>query len=152
MSSIFEKLNIKDAREIVVLNAPSSFESELALLVGVKILRSLQRIKNLNFALAFVVTQADLDALSTALTTKAVADATLWFAYPKKSSKKYRCEFNRDSGWDVLRTAGYDSVRMVAIDADWSALRFRKLEFIKSLGRNLAPALAQAGRQGAGAK
>jgi aryl carrier-like protein len=27
---------------------------------------------------------------------------------------------------------GFDSVRMVAIDEDWSALRFRRVEFIKS--------------------
>jgi hypothetical protein len=25
-------------------------------------------------------------------------DALFWFAYPKKSSKKYQCEFNRDNG------------------------------------------------------
>jgi len=54
-----------------------------------------------------------------------------WFAYPKGTSKRFRCEFNRDSGWHVLRSAGFDSVRMVAIDEDWSALRFRRRELIK---------------------
>jgi hypothetical protein len=49
----------------------------------------------------------------------------------KGTSKKYSCDFNRDDGWEVLRQAGFDSVRQVAIDDDWSALRFRRFEFIK---------------------
>jgi hypothetical protein len=28
--------------------------------------------------------------------------------------------------------AGFDSVRQIAIDEDWSALRFRRVEYIKS--------------------
>src|SRR6476620_9127058 len=52
-------------------------------------------------------------------------------SYPKGTSKKYSCDFNRDDGWEVLRQAGFDGVRQVAIDDDWSALRFRRFEFIK---------------------
>jgi hypothetical protein len=37
----------------------------------------------------------------------------------------------RAGGWEVLRQAEFDSVRQVAIDDDWSALRFRRVEFIK---------------------
>lgn len=55
----------------------------------------------------------------------------LWFAYPKGTSKKYKCDFNRDDGWEPLRKLGFDTVRQVAIDEDWSALRFRRVEFIK---------------------
>jgi hypothetical protein len=60
-------------------------------------------------------------------------DAILWMAYPKGTSKRYECEFNRDNGWDVLGRAGFEGVRQVAIDEDWSALRFRRVEFSKSL-------------------
>jgi hypothetical protein len=63
-------------------------------------------------------------------------DALFWFAYPKKSSKKYQCEFNRDNGWQSLGDLGFEPVRMVAIDEDWSALRFRKAENIKTITRN----------------
>jgi hypothetical protein len=45
---------------------------------------------------------------------------------------------NRDTGWDVLRRAGFDTVRLVAIDADWSALRFRRKEHIGCARRRLA--------------
>ena len=70
------------------------------------------------------------------ITVAAEGDAILWICYPKKSSKKYKCDFNRDSGWTVLGAAGYEPVRMVAIDEDWSALRFRKAENIKTLTRS----------------
>jgi hypothetical protein len=31
-----------------------------------------------------------------------------------------------------LKAAGFDTVRAVAIDADWTALRFRRVEYIKA--------------------
>ncbi len=144
---VFKKLNLKSATEIVVVNAPSSFEVELAALSGVVVHRSLAKLKTLHFALAFVTQQAELDALSIALSAKANGDATLWFAYPKQSSKKYRCTFHRDTGWDVLGQAGYEKVRMVAIDEDWSALRFRRAEFVKLLARDATRVLSPQGKQ-----
>jgi hypothetical protein len=63
------------------------------------------------------------------------ADALLWIDYPKGTSKNYKYEFNGDTGWDVLRSAGFDTVRAVAIDEDWSALRFRRVEFINVVGK-----------------
>jgi hypothetical protein len=131
MSSIFEKLNLKQQREILIVNAPSSFESEVAALKGVIVLRDPRKAKAVHFALAFATKQAEVDALSLALAAKAEGDALLWFAYPKGTSKQYKCEFNRDTGWNAIRSAGFDTVRQVAIDEDWSALRFRRMEFIK---------------------
>jgi hypothetical protein len=131
MVSIFQKLNFKAPREIVVFNAPVSFETELERLENVKILRNPKRPAAVQFALAFVMRQAELDRLSTILAAGSEGDALLWFAYPKGTSKRYTCEFNRDTGWQVIRGAGFDSVRQVAIDQDWSALRFRRVEYIK---------------------
>mgnify|MGYP001320454756 FL=1 len=135
MPSVFDKLNLKHQREILVINAPPSFESELAALKDVAVLRDAKKVKTVNFAIAFATKQAEVDELSKVLAAKAEGDALLWFAYPKGTSKRYQCEFNRDAGWDVLRSAGFDSVRMVAIDEDWSALRFRRVEYIKSAAK-----------------
>ena len=132
MPSLFEKMNLKDQSEIVVLNAPVSFEPELAALKNISIVREAAKARKIHFGLAFAITQAELDRASQVFAQKAEGDAVSWFAYPKGSSRRYQCEFNRDSGWDLIRAAGYDSVRMVAIDEDWSALRLRRLEFIKS--------------------
>jgi hypothetical protein len=134
MLSTFEKLNLKNHSHVIVLNAPQSFEPELAAL-QVPVLRSLQEADGIEFSLAFVTRQQEVDSLGKAIAKKAQGDAVVWFAYPKGSSKKYKSEINRDSGWQVLGKAGFEPVRMVAIDEDWSAVRFRRAEFIKTMTR-----------------
>jgi hypothetical protein len=130
-SPLFKKLNLGAHQEIAVFNAPDSFESELKQLKGVNIARDPSKPKGVKFGLAFAITQAQLDRAATILASAFEGDAVIWFAYPKGSSKRYTCEFNRDSGWNVIRAAGFESVRMVAIDEDWSALRFRRVEYVK---------------------
>ena len=130
----FAKLNLKDQSEIVVLNAPASFESELKSLKGVTVRRDAKG-GDIDFSLAFVITQKEVDSIGPQLAKKAKGDAVVWFAYPKGSSKKYKSELNRDKSWAVMGKAGFEPVRMVAIDEDWSAVRFRRVEFIKTMNR-----------------
>jgi len=135
MLSTFQKLNLKDHSQILVLSAPGSFEPELATLDGVKILRKLQGAGDIAFSLAFVTKQQEVDSLGEAIAKRAKGDAVVWFAYPKGTSKKYKSEINRDTGWQVLGRQGFEPVRSVAIDEDWSAVRFRRVEFIKTMTR-----------------
>jgi hypothetical protein len=60
--------------------------------------------------------------------------------------EKHRSDINRDSGWDVMGQAGFEPVRQVAIDEDWSALRFRRVEFIKSMTRRESSTLTKQGK------
>jgi hypothetical protein len=135
MQGVFAKLNLKDHKQIVVLNSPDSFEHELAALKGVEIIRDLKKAKAAIFSLAFVTTQEQVNALAPALARKLEGDAIVWFAYPKKTSKKYKSQIDRDHGWNVLGKEGLEPVRMVAIDEDWSAVRFRRAGFIKNMTR-----------------
>ncbi len=135
MSNVFAKLNLKDQKQIVVLASPGSFESELAALKSVEIIRDLKKAKQVTFSLAFATTQEQVDALAPAIAKKAEGDAVVWFAYPKGTSKKYKSQINRDNGWSVLGQEGFEPVRMVAIDEDWSAVRFRRAGFIKNMTR-----------------
>jgi len=135
MPSVFGKLNVKDQKEILVLNAPASFEPELATLEGIEIIRDLKKLKTAPFSLAFVTAQQEVDAFAPAIARKAQGDAIVWFAYPKGTSKKYKSQINRDSGWNILGQEGFEPVRMVAIDEDWSAIRFRRVEFLKNMTR-----------------
>jgi hypothetical protein len=143
VANVFEKLNLRDQAELVVLNAPESFGAELQKLRGRRIVRGLKDCRQVEFALIFVSRQQQLNALAAAVTRRAADDPLLWFAYPKGTSRKYSCDFSRDHGWDVLQQAGFDTVRQVAIDADWSALRFRRTKYI-----NRKPALSDKARGG----
>jgi hypothetical protein len=132
MATLFEKLQLKDRREILVLHAPKSFEAELARLPVLHVYRELEAVPEIRFSLAFVTRLAEVDALAPKIAAGAKGDATVWFAYPKGTSKKYKCDFNRDTGWAAMHAAGFDTVRSIAIDEDWTGLRFRRKEFIKA--------------------
>ena len=122
---------------------PASFEAELR---GVEVLRRIEASVPLEFALIFVTQRAEIDRYAKALAEKLVGDVVLWFAYPKGSSKRYQCEFNRDTGWAAIGVAGFESVRQVAIDEDWSALRFRRTEYVKKLTRDASRMSSAAGK------
>jgi hypothetical protein len=132
MATVFEKLNLKGQQEILILHAPETFEIELSCLPVLTIHRRLESVAQIGFVLAFVTQKSEVDALGPKVAARAKGDSTVWFAYPKGTSKKFKCDFNRDTGWDVLKAAGFDTVRAVAIDEDWTALRFRRKEFIKA--------------------
>ena len=132
MATLFEKLNLKDQQKILVLNAPSSFDAELAGLPALTIHRHIESVAEIRFSIAFVTRQSEVDALAPAVAARAKGDATVWFAYPKGSSKELKCDFNRDTGWNELEALGFETVRAVAIDEDWTGLRFRRSEFVKA--------------------
>lgn len=130
MAPVFEKLNFKSQREILVLAAPPSFEPQLQTLSGVTLLRDARKAKSIEFAIAFVTRRAEVDAAVKLIVPKTDGDVVLWFAYPKSTSKRHAGEINRDTGWEALKTAGFETVRLVAIDEDWSALRFRRTAYV----------------------
>jgi hypothetical protein len=139
MNPIFKKLNFKDQKVLHIVNAPQSFSqdsNEMLSLAAIK--NSLTSTKEVSFFLAFVTKQKETDDWSKRIAPLLTDDGLLWFSYPKGTSKKYKCEFNRDTGWAVLGKFGFEPVRMVAIDEDWSALRFRKPENIKKMTRSFA--------------
>jgi len=130
VSDIFKKLNLKDQPEILILQAPDSFATETDSLVGVSIKRQLDEVDSVEFALVFVQDQDSITQFANDIAPIAKGDAILWFAYPKMSSKRYNTDINRDRGWEVFKELGFKPVRQVAIDEDWSALRFRKESYI----------------------
>ena len=139
MDTIFKKMNFKDSATVVVINAPASFESNIERMKECAIFyRNLSLVENTNFIIAFCTMQHEVDAVAVEAAAKLVGDGLLWFAYPKGTSKKFTCDFNRDTGWEILGKLGFEPVRAVAIDNDWSALRFRRVEFIKKMTRSFA--------------
>ena len=133
LDPVFKKLNYKDQSTLYIIDAPESFTQNIKSMEAfTSVKTSLTGARQANFVLVFVKTQRQIDAMATKLPPVLEDDAVLWFAYPKGTSKKYACDFNRDTGWAVLRRLGFDTVRAVAIDGDWSALRFRRVEFIQA--------------------
>lgn len=136
MTPTFKKLNYKGQEQVLALNPPESFEHELIMMAQeAAIIRTETEMPEIEFALVFVTKQREIDEQVSHLIPKLKGDAVVWFCYPKGSSKKYACDFNRDNGWSGLKKHNLVPVRQVAIDEDWSALRFRKTEYIKIMTR-----------------
>jgi hypothetical protein len=144
-SGVFSKLQLRDQKDIVVLDAPAAFEKELRSLEKVQVHRQFPA-GRVGFALAFMTKRTELDRYARQVGSHVLGDAVVWVAYPKGSSKRYTSELGRDAGWQPLGALGYEPVRMIAIDEDWSGLRFRKAEFIKALKRGSEHAISQAGK------
>jgi hypothetical protein len=91
-----------------------------------------------DFMLAFVQSEEEIEKYFSHMHALAPEDESIWLAYPKGTSKRYKSKINRDRGWNYLGQFDYEGVRQIAIDEDWSALRFRKIKFIKSMARKFS--------------
>ncbi|CAN5304234.1 hypothetical protein BH09BAC1_BH09BAC1_28060 [soil metagenome] len=146
MDAVFKKLNFKGESTVYAINAPDCLQESLDSIVNeANVKLNLKGAQEIAFALVFVTQQKEIDLIIPTSGPLLKGDAVLWMCYPKGTSKKYKCDFNRDTGWSVLGNYSLEPVRMVAIDEDWSALRFRKVEYIKVLSRKLG-ILSEAGK------
>lgn len=146
MNALLKKMNFKGEELIHVLRSPENLD-DLVKEMGTeaRVAKSLKATDKATFILAFCKTQKEVDAIAELSAKTLQGDGLLWFAYPKGTSKKYKADFNRDNGWKRLGELGFEPVRMVALDEDWSALRFRRVAFIKTMARSVA--LSEEGKQ-----
>lgn len=132
MTTLFKKLNFKGQKEIFLFEAPLEFNEEISNMKSETSFETdINNFKQIEFAISFVKTKQEIDKIFSLIQKKLNGDGIVWFAYPKGTSKKYNVDIGRDKGSDNLLKNGFDTVRAVSIDEDWSALRFRRLEFIK---------------------
>ncbi len=126
MNPILKKLQFKGQSPVLVLAAPLEFkDTKAAFEVPV---HSAAKGKY-GFVLGFAKSQAEATTYAKAA-KKALLDerSLLWLAYPKGSSKKYQADLNRDSLHALMAKLGLDGVSLVALDEDWSAMRFKPVE------------------------
>lgn len=146
MPTLYDKLQRKAQARLLMLDRPPELDAALAAPPGASIDTTPAHAVAYDFGLAFVSTLAGVEAAAATLSKAVPGDGLFWLAYPKASSKRHRCEFNRDTGWAALGELGYEPVRQVALDEDWSALRFRRVEHIGTMTRHPDGALTAAGR------
>jgi hypothetical protein len=133
MSALLDKLNYKGQKRISIINADESFVFHVSKeLKGVIIDQKIDPRYPYEFIILFVKSALEIEAMAPITLHNLLADGVLWFCYPKKTSKKYSSDIDRDHGWKTLNDSGFYGVRLVAIDEDWSALRFRNIKYIKS--------------------
>lgn len=135
MNAVLKKLQIKSGAQVMFSNLPEELQwmkSELTA-IGAK---ESSTITYFTVAIGFGTSSDAIDSFFHSIDKTVQNDEIVWFCYPKKTSKKYSSSINRDSGWDVISDLTFEPVMQVAIDDNWSALRFRKIEYIKKFTRD----------------
>ncbi|MEL7530465.1 MAG: hypothetical protein AAFN10_04115 [Bacteroidota bacterium] len=142
-------MNFKDQKRILVLFAPIAFQPNMAEMEPLcRVETELKTGEKYDYILAFAESVQKLSEIMSSLSGQlSEQDPQLWIAYPKKSSKKYKSDITRDNGWEAVGSQGFEPVKQVAVDADWSALRFRLVRFIKSLKRNPKMIISEEGKK-----
>ena len=127
MHPIEKKLQFKEGTLLLILNLPEPLEELVKAWSMVSVFQEKlpEDVNQADAMLVFVKKEADVKAAAEILNHHLPHDGLLWFSYPKKTSKRYTSEVTRDHGWDALTNIGLRPVRQVAIDDDWSALRWR---------------------------
>jgi hypothetical protein len=115
------KLGFKSRMRVLAVNAPPHFRGLLS--EAPADLAWLPRLAAFDCAVAFATSVSDLRTSFTKLEPKLAQDGMIWIACPKKASgMKTELDENvvRDIGLDV----GLIDIKVCAIDATWSGLKF----------------------------
>ena len=133
MKNLLDKLNYKGQKRISVINDEGAFiQSIYSEINDLVIDQKIDPRYPYEFIIIFVKTIAEVEQIAPITIHNLKADGVLWFCYPKKTSSKYSSDIDRDHGWKVLNDSGLYGIRLVSIDQDWSAFRFRNKKYIKS--------------------
>lgn len=133
MKKLLEKLNYKGQKRIALLNAEKGFAEWINEELGdVKTDTEIDQRYPYEFMIVFVKSIAETDQYAPDVLHNLLADGILWFCYPKKTSSKHTTDPGRDNGWEALNRSGFHAVRMISVDENWSAIRFRNEKFIRS--------------------
>lgn len=130
--TLFEKLQLKNERNLLVQGLPSTIEKQFVKLSFAKNVTPLLRMRKIDFALIFALNQKQLNDILKEVFPALHTDAKLWIAFPKSASKIVS-DLNRCCTWDYLRTEGFESMEEVVLDYVWSALQFKRVEVVKSV-------------------
>ncbi len=116
-----KKLGIKPGMTFATINAPPEFAATLGELPAGAVWAMSS--KRAALVLAFHTERAALAAAWLALTSDVGQLGTIWVSWPKKSSG-VRTDITENTLREDLLPSGWVDVKVCAIDATWSGLKF----------------------------
>ena len=119
--SLADKLGVKAGVRLWTLNPPQHYAELIGPLPAGAAMDADPR--NADILHAFVTDRADLAACAGELTAMPRQGATLWISWPKKASPLY-VDLTEDGVREAILPTGWVDVKVCAVDADWSGLKF----------------------------
>lgn len=123
--AIAAKIGIKPGDRVSVIDAPDHYADLLAPLPGGAVIVPAKAGEGEAGAIvhAFVRHRAELAALVPALTPWPPLGAMIWISWPKKASPLFH-DLTEDGVREFMLPTGWVDVKVAAVDADWSGLKF----------------------------
>lgn len=134
-TSLLEKLQFADEKNLLIQGLPSSIEKQFIKLNFSKNITPLLKTRKIDFALVFAISQKQLTCILNEVIPHLHDEAKLWVAYPKQTSK-IASDLTREASWDFIGAYGYESCRSIAMDNVWMALRFERCAGKRREGRS----------------
>ncbi len=131
MHSIVKKMQLKDETiPVLILGAPEEYKEVLEAFDNP--VHTEPKEESYGFIQVFGDMMEDLNQRARLAVPLLEDDGLLWLSYPKKTSKLYvGSDCSRDTIAPMLEDVNFRPVRQVALDKDWSALRFRDKSKVK---------------------
>jgi len=122
---LVKKLGLKPGYRAAILNAPAGYREQITPLPP-RVTLGDAPAGPLDWVVLFARNQAELARGLPGVLAAVQPGGIFWIAYPKRSAK-VPTDITRDTGWEALHQVGWQGVSLVAIDAVWSAMRFRPI-------------------------
>src|SRR6478672_339604 len=119
--TVARKLQIRPGMTVVLLGRPSGVDLEIP--SECLVVSDPADAATADAVVAFVVRAEDVDSVAEPALQAARDDRLAWIVYPK--NRQLGTDLNRDILAALATERGAEPVRQIAVDAVWSALRFR---------------------------
>ena len=117
---LFQKLGLKPGMRCLPINAPEHYYE---LVTGAEGIRFLKRAAPAEIVHLFCPDRRSLDKRALSALARVKAGGMLWVSWPKKSSSLF-IDLTEGQIRDVILPTGWVDVKVCAVDADWSGLKF----------------------------
>lgn len=135
MNPVLKKLGLKDQNPVLIINAPEEYNEVMKDIEANIHTSAAEKYK---FIQVFAKSMDEANKLIPSAIGTLEDGGHFWLCYPKGTSKKYKADINRDKSFGIFAPFEFEPVSQVAIDADWSALRFKPVEEISVMKRKTA--------------
>ena len=119
MSDLQKKLQLKQESKLLILNASPS---EIKLFSGLDAVTEPEINSNFNTLIVFIKTAEEISEWVPKIELYNTSTTMNWLAYPKKAGS-ISTILNRDSTAEQLANWGYEPIRLISLNADWSVFR-----------------------------
>jgi len=124
LPTVLEKLQYNNEKNILIQGLPSAVEKQFMKITFSKSITPLLRVKKVDFALIFAVSQKQLNDIITEIMPALHVNTKLWVAHPKPTAK-IASDLCRVLHWQVVENFQLEAIEQIEMDNVWCATNFK---------------------------